>query len=152
MVAVVWAVVVWTPIGVRTGNLGALWMPAAIATSSMVGSLYYSESLGYLPCELCWYQRIGMYSLAIMLVIAAIRKDRNIALYALVLAAVGLGVAAFHYGLQIMPGEESCSLDAPCSIRWVNVFGWYTMPLMAASGFLAIGSSMLAVVMRRFES
>ena len=122
-----------------------LVLPAAasIATTSAAGSLYYSESLGYLPCELCWYQRIGMYSLAIILSLAVLRKDRAIAPYGLALAGAGFVVSAYHYWIQMFPADSSCSTDVPCSIRWVEEFGFVTMPFMALAGFFAIGASMI---------
>ncbi|MFM8015764.1 MAG: disulfide bond formation protein B, partial [Actinomycetota bacterium] len=60
-----------------------LAVPALVTSVSMIGSLYFSEAVGYRPCVLCWYQRIAMYSLAIVLVIAALRKDRAIRPYAM---------------------------------------------------------------------
>ena len=71
----------------------ALPVAAAIATVSMLGSLYYSEIRGFTPCELCWYQRIAMYSLAIILVVAVVRRDTHIAPYAATLSVIGFGIS-----------------------------------------------------------
>ena len=69
------------------GALGAsgLSLAALVAGTAMAGSLYLSEGADLIPCELCWYQRIGMYALAIVLVVAAIRRDWNIRPYASVI-------------------------------------------------------------------
>ena len=77
-----------------------LAIPALVTSVSMIGSLYFSEAVGYRPCVLCWYQRIAMYSLAIVLVIAAIRKDRAITPYAMALAGVGTVISGYHWLLE----------------------------------------------------
>ena len=101
-------------------------VPALVTSVSMLGSLYFSEAVGYRPCVLCWYQRIAMYSLAIILVIAAVRRDRAIAPYAMVLAALGAGIAGYHWLLERWPSLDTgtCSADAPCSVPYFEVFGF----------------------------
>lgn len=121
----------------------ALPLAASIAATAMLGSLYYSEIKGYIPCELCWYQRIAMYSLAIILVVAVIRQDRRIAPYGLTLATIGLGISAYHYFVQMFPRTASCGLDASCAVQWVDVFGFVSIPLMAGAGFFGVGACML---------
>ncbi len=122
-------------------NFRPLLLPVAlgIAAVAMVGSLYYSEVAGYTPCELCWYQRICMYPLVAVLAIALIRRDRAGGLYALPLTVVGLGLSIYHYRLQLSGGESSvCDASAPCTFRWVDTFGFVTIPFMAACGFLGV--------------
>lgn len=112
-----------------------------IATTAMLGSLWYSESVGFVPCELCWYQRIPMYALAVLLVVAAVRRDDAIRPYARILAGIGLALSAWHVAVQRVPalaGSAGCSADAPCTAMWVEAFGVFTIPTMAGSGFLAI--------------
>ncbi len=119
----------------------SLPIAAAVATTAMVGSLWYSEVAGFVPCELCWYQRIAMYSLAVLLVVAAIRRDPAVRVYGRVLAGIGLAISSWHVALQRVPslsGASTCSTDAPCSAIWVDVFGLLTIPTMAACGFLAV--------------
>lgn len=120
----------------------ALPLAAIVAATSMVGSLYFSEVLHFVPCQLCWYQRIAMYPLAPMLGIAAVRKDWGIRLYAWVLAGSGALIAAYHYLIEWMPNLEvtACSADVPCSAVYVREFGFVSIPFMALSGFLAIAT------------
>lgn len=118
----------------------ALGLASAVAVTATLGSLYFSEVVGFIPCTLCWYQRIAMYPLAIVLPIAAARGDLAIRPYAAVLAAIGAVIAAYHALLQRLPGLPSgaCSLDAPCSSIWVERFGVVTIPVMALIGFVSI--------------
>jgi disulfide bond formation protein DsbB len=125
-----------------------IWLMCAITTGAMVGSLYFSESVGYAPCKLCWYQRIAMYSIAIITFVAAIRRDKQIARYSLVLAALGLIVSTYHYLLEWFPTLESnvCSLDIPCTSVWFREFGFVTLCFMAGSAFIAVISISLALI------
>ena len=114
-------------------------LAALVAVGATLGSLYFSERAGFVPCELCWFQRIAMYPLAVILTIAAIRRDDDIRVYALPVAAVGLAIAVYHVQLQWFPDQSSfCEVTNPCSGRWVEAFGWMTIPQMAAIAFTAI--------------
>ena len=119
----------------------ALPLTALVATGAMVGSLYFSKSAGFVPCELCWYQRIAMYPLGPMLALAAFRRDRGIEPYALLIAVAGLGISLYHVQLQQWPDQGSfCEVANPCSGRWVEGLGWMTIPQMAAGSFALIVS------------
>ncbi|MGI9611912.1 MAG: disulfide bond formation protein B [Acidimicrobiales bacterium] len=125
----------------------ALEAAAAIAVACTAGSLYLSEVAGFLPCRLCWVQRAFMYPAAALLVLALVTKQRVLATIAAVLAVLGLPVALFHRYEQAA-GEVGgvCDPTNPCSGRWINHFGFVTIPTMAAVGFLAI---LVFVVMDR---
>ncbi len=117
----------------------ALEMAAAVAVTATIGSLYLSEGAGYDPCRLCWIQRGFMYPAAVLLVVAVIVRARWAALGAGALAAIGLPVALFHRLDQAVGGFGAvCELANPCSSRWLDHFGFMTIPTMAASGFVAI--------------
>ena len=118
----------------------ALPLAAVVAATSMFGSLYFSEVLHFVPCELCWYQRIAMYPLAPMLGIAAVRGDLAIRRYAWVLSVIGALIAAYHYTIEWLPNLEvkACSTEVPCTAVWVREFGFVSIPFMALSGFIAI--------------
>jgi disulfide bond formation protein DsbB len=118
----------------------ALPLAAVVAATSMFGSLWFSEVLHFVPCELCWYQRIAMYPLVPMLGIAAFRRDLAIRPYAWVLAGIGAPIAAYHYLIEWMPNLEvtACSTEVPCTAVWVRELGFVSIPFMALSGFLAI--------------
>jgi disulfide bond formation protein DsbB len=143
------AVVVLAAIG-RLGWLRAhlgpasLWLAFAVAATATAGSLYLSEVAGFVPCTLCWYQRIAMYPLVIVLGIAAWQGDAGVRRYVVPVAAIGAAIAGYHVALQRLPGLPSgaCSLDTPCTLIYIERFGFVTIPVMALIGFLAI----LAVV------
>ncbi|HEY7450977.1 MAG TPA: disulfide bond formation protein B [Candidatus Limnocylindria bacterium] len=118
----------------------ALWLAWLIAATAMAGSLYFSEVAHLVPCALCWYQRIAMYPLAFILLVAAVRGDLGVRPYATVLAAVGAVVAAYHVLLQRFPNlpSGSCSFEVPCSAIDLERFGFITIPVMALVGFVSI--------------
>jgi disulfide bond formation protein DsbB len=117
----------------------ALPLATAIAAVATAGSLYLSEVAGYVPCALCWYQRIAMYPLTIVLGVAALRRDRRVWLTAVPIAAIGSAVSVWHIVIERNPALGGpCDPTAPCSIRWVEEFGFLTLPTMALIAFLAI--------------
>lgn len=128
-------------------GLGALWLAFAVALTATVGSLYFSEVAGLEPCTLCWYQRIAMYPLAVILGVAAWRGDWGVRRYAAPLAAIGAVVATYHVALQRLPGLPStgCSLTAPCSAIDLERFGFVTIPLMALVAFAVILTVLFAL-------
>jgi len=130
-----------------------LAVPALVTSVSMIGSLYFSEAVGYRPCVLCWYQRIAMYSLAIVLVIAAVRKDRAVRPYAMALAGVGAVIAGYHWLLERWPSIDtgSCSADAPCSVPYFAVFGFVSLAFMAFCAFATV-LVFLGVVSRQTDA
>ncbi|MEO5975412.1 MAG: disulfide oxidoreductase [Ilumatobacteraceae bacterium] len=115
-------------------------LAAAIATTCMLGSLYFSEIVNYVPCRLCWYQRIMMYPLAVILIVAAIRRDSKIGWYAVPLATIGGTISTYHWLLERFPNLDSgaCEVTVPCEFVWFENFGFVTLPFMAFTGFLAI--------------
>jgi disulfide bond formation protein DsbB len=117
----------------------ALPLALAISTTATLGSLYYSEIADFPPCKLCWYQRIAMYPLPVLLFVAIVAGDRRVARYTVPLAAVGAAVAVYHIQLELFPEQASvCSADVPCTIKWVEEFGFMTIPVMALCGFAAV--------------
>jgi disulfide bond formation protein DsbB len=118
----------------------AVGLATAVAAVCTAGSLYYSEVANFPPCRLCWYQRIAMYPLVLLLGIAAARRDPGIRVYAMPLAAIGLVIAAYHLLIERFPSLEAgtCEVTNPCSIIWVEQFGYLTIPAMALSGFAFI--------------
>ena len=117
-----------------------------LAGVSMVGSLYFSEVAHYAPCKLCWYQRVCMYSVAVISLVAVIRRERSAAPYVLTLSLVGLVVSTYHYFVEWFPQLESrvCAVDVPCTTIWFRELGFLTMPSMAGIAFIAIILTMVA--------
>ncbi|WP_078555332.1 disulfide oxidoreductase [Bacillus alkalicellulosilyticus] len=117
--------------------LFSAWAISVIATS---GSLYFSEIVGFIPCELCWYQRIIMYPLVIILGVAVVKKDTKQALYGLIFSTIGIIVATYHYMLQKIPALstiDSCGI-IPCTGQYINWLGFITIPFLALVAFLLI--------------
>ena len=120
---------------------------AIVAVGATLGSLYLSEVANFVPCELCWFQRIAMYPIALIGTIAALRRDRAILPYTLALSLLGLGVSIYHIQLQHFPDQSSfCEVANPCTSQWVEAFGWMTIPQMAGISFALIATiSALAI-------
>ena len=128
------------------GFLGnqSLWLAWLVTVAATVGSLYYSEVARFEPCSLCWYQRIAMYPLVVILLVGAITRDRFVARYALPLTIAGAVLAIWNYLVQIFPGiEVACSTGVSCSEKDVLAFGWLTMPLMSLVSFAAVAVGVL---------
>jgi disulfide bond formation protein DsbB len=119
---------------------------AVAAGTATLGSLYLSEVAHLIPCTLCWYQRIAMYPLAVILTIAAIRRDAGVRIYAFVLAGIGTVIAGYHYIIQWFPNLEgtSCTTSVPCTGVWFRVFGFVSIPYMALSTFALVLVLMVA--------
>lgn len=126
-----------------------IWTQALIAT---LGSLYFSEFVGYIPCDLCWIQRIFMYPLIIIYGTAIIKKDANVALPGLVLSGIGMIIAIYHYALQKLPALNEaggfCG-DVPCNLQYINYFGFITIPFLSAVAFIVIFISHIVLLRDR---
>lgn len=133
-----------------TGNerhpLGWAALAAALATA---GSLYLSEGVGLIPCRLCWYQRFVMYPLALLLVVAWARSSFGVWKLALPASLIGLAISVYHVAIQFQPALEvtSCDAAAPCSARYVAVFGFVSIPWLAGSVFLLVAALMIALAL-----
>lgn len=123
----------------------APWLAWLVTATSMFGSLYFSESQHFEPCKLCWYQRIAMYSLVVVLLVGSLRRDRHLAWYAVPLAGIGILISIYHYLIEWYPQLETgaCSLTAPCTAIWFREFGFVTLSFMAMCGFAAVLALML---------
>ena len=129
----------------------ALWLAFLVALTATVGSLYFSEVARFTPCVLCWYQRIAMYPLVVLLGVAALRGDVSVRRYVGPVAIIGAAISIYHIGVERLPGLPSgaCSLDVPCDLIWIERFGFITIPVMALVGFLAILTLLFAFASSR---
>jgi hypothetical protein len=118
----------------------ALVIAAVAAATCTAGSLYFSEVADFVPCTLCWYQRIAMYPLVVILAIAAVRRDRDIWHYVVPLAGIGAAISTYHYIVEWFPEADSgvCKSTIPCTFVWFREFGFISLPLMALCGFALI--------------
>lgn len=122
-------------------NRSSLYIALLAAWIAMLGSLYFSEVAGYLPCELCWYQRILMYPLAAILAVGLLRQDAGLPYYVLPLSIIGQGFSTYHYLLEkttIFGAPTACRSGIPCTVAWINWFGFITIPFLAMIGFFII--------------
>ncbi|WP_027876829.1 disulfide bond formation protein B [Meiothermus cerbereus] len=121
--------------------LAFAWLVALVAT---LGSLYYSEVRNFIPCTLCWYQRIAMYPLVFILGIATWRNDAQIRPYALTLSLLGLFWSSYHLLELWVPGlaPNVCKGPIPCNVEYIPSF---PIPLQAAIAFLLISVALFLV-------
>ena len=133
----------------RTVEGYELWLAFVVAAIATGGSLFFSEIAHFVPCELCWYQRICMYPLSITTLLAALANDERIARYLLPLPVAGAGVAVYHLLVEngVVGQSTSCLISAPggCGVKWIDEFGYVTIPTLALTGFaLAFAFLLLA--------
>jgi disulfide bond formation protein DsbB len=130
----------------------ALWLAWLVAAVTMTGSLYYSLGAHFHPCPLCWFQRVCVYPFAVMLLIAALKKDDRVWRYVLPMASIGVVLAAYHAQLQAFPDQGGfCNLRDPCLNTDVNTFGFVTLPLMDLTALLLIITLTLVARSKRPE-
>jgi disulfide bond formation protein DsbB len=115
-------------------ELWAAFLVAAIATG---GSLFLSEVAGYIPCEMCWYQRICMYPLSLLTLFAAYHRDYRFARYLLPFPVIGACVSIYHLLIEnkVVATPQACQVGAGCTVKWINDFGYLTIPTLALTGF-----------------
>lgn len=116
------------------------------ALLAMLGSLYFSEIMGFPPCVLCWYQRICMYPLVVILLIGILKKDPNVYLYALPFSLIGLVIAIYHnllYYRIISDGGTSCSEGISCTAVYFEWLGFITIPFLSLMAFILITACLI---------
>ncbi|MED1904009.1 disulfide bond formation protein B [Bacillus thuringiensis] len=111
-----------------------------IATTAMLLSLIFSKWMKLPPCNLCWYQRMAMYPLVLILGIGMYRKDPYVRAYAFPFACIGLLVAVYQITIQAFPTSEMkiCSVGVSCIEDYLNLFGFISIPMLSFVGFLTI--------------
>ncbi len=134
------------------GDAG-VWLAFVVACAATAGSLYFSEVADYVPCRLCWFQRIAMYPLTVILLVGGLRNDRNVRWYAVPLAAIGAAISAWHSLIEWRPALDNgaCEFQGPaCTFVWFRQFG-LSLANMALIGFLTILILLLARVPARLD-
>lgn len=125
-----------------------LWLAFLVTAVATGGSLFFSEIAGFVPCELCWFQRIFMYPLAILTLFAAIANDFRVARYLLPLPVIGAGFSVYHLLVEngVVEQTQACLVSAPggCATKWIDEFGYMTIPTLALTGF-ALAFALLAL-------
>jgi disulfide bond formation protein DsbB len=127
-----------------------LYLGLLLSTIALAGSLIFSEVLKFIPCELCWYQRILMYPQVVLFGVAVWKNDKNVTQYILPLSIIGLAVAVYHYLLQLNPTILPCTDEiANCALREFNLLGFITIPFLSILGFGAV--VMLTLIARKYN-
>jgi len=106
-----------------------------------LGSLFFSEIMYFLPCSLCWYQRVFMYPLVFIFLVSLLYPDKNVFKYSFPLIVVGMLIAIYHNLLiiGIIPQTLSpCISGVPCNVDYLNYFGFITIPLLSFIAFFII--------------
>ena len=127
-------------------ELALAWVVALAATA---GSLYFSEVAHFVPCQLCWFQRIAMYPLALILLLASVWRDRRGAAYAVGLPLLGGAISAYQLWIEHHPESEipGCGIGVSCSVRWIEELGYVTIPVLALTAFAAV-AGLLVLALR----
>ena len=134
-------------------NWSIIFICWLIASVSTLGSLFFSEIMELPPCALCWYQRVFMYPLVILLLVGLFPFDKSIIKYALPLAFVGWVFAFYHYLLYagIIPESiQPCSQGVSCSETYLDLFGFLTIPMLSLISFSTL-VALLLVLKRRLS-
>lgn len=123
---------------IKKCSLYIAWLQAFVAT---IGSLYFSEIQKLPPCLLCWYQRIFMYPLVIIIAVGMLKKDKHLPYYVLPLSIIGALIALYQYLLQLGVFPEQiapCTIGVSCSSTDFVVLGFVTIPFLSLLAFLLI--------------
>ncbi len=118
-----------------------LYLSWLIAVVSMAGSLYFSNVLGYPPCDLCWWQRVATYPIVFILFVGLWRKDVNVPYYVLPLVIFGVVVSSYHNLIyyEIIPEVlKTCSSGVSCTTKFPELFGIFSIPLLSLLSYIAM--------------
>lgn len=125
----------------KSSSLIWLYVAWVIALLGMVGSLFFSEVMQFPPCALCWYQRIALYPLVVVIAVGIVLGDRHVRHYGLPFCFAGLLIAAYHnllyYGI-IPESITPCTQGVSCTDAQLELFGFITIPLLSLASFVAM--------------
>jgi disulfide bond formation protein DsbB len=158
LVGILWLVGVRRPLAaIRSAIWGyELWLTFLVAAIATGGSLFFSEVANFIPCELCWFQRICMYPIALISLLMALANDHRAARYLLPLPVIGAAVSIYHLLVEngVVEQSQACLVSAPggCATKWINEFGYVTIPTLALTGFALTFAFLLFAVFDRREA
>ena len=112
-----------------------------VASIATLGSLFFSEFMDFIPCTMCWYQRIFMYPLVFIFFMNLLQSDENVFKYATPLALIGFGFSFYHNLLMwgiISEDIVPCKYGVPCSTEYFEYFGFINIPFLALMAFSLI--------------
>jgi disulfide bond formation protein DsbB len=119
-----------------------LWAAFVVSATATAGSLFFSETAHFIPCELCWLQRVCMYPLSLATLLVALAGDHRAARYLLPLPIAGAGISIYHLLIEngVVAQAKACLISAPggCATKWIDEFGYVTIPTLALTAFLLL--------------
>ncbi len=124
------------------------WLLAALSTT---GSIFFSSVMEFAPCVLCWYQRICLFPLVIILGAGLLSSEKHVVKYSLPLALVGWSIALYHtllYSGIIPESIQPCSQGVSCTEEYIDLFGFITIPMLSLLSFSTI-IALLLILQRR---
>ncbi|HDR8277826.1 TPA: disulfide bond formation protein B [Bacillus cereus] len=137
---------IWGKAGEVVNNRNIVFGAWIITVFSTFGSLFFSEIMGFIPCDLCWYQRILMYPLIIILGIIYINKSYNHIYYVFPFCLLGMMLSGYHYAIQklspFLKMNMSCG-RIPCTGEYINFMGFITIPFLSFIAFTLLMICML---------
>jgi disulfide bond formation protein DsbB len=125
------------------------WLVAAVSTT---GSLFFSYVMEFAPCVLCWYQRIFLFPLVLILAVGLFPLDKKVVKYALPLAIAGWLTAAYHnllYAGIIPESIQPCTQGVSCTEEYIKLFGFLSIPMLSLLSFSTIIT--LLIILRRLS-
>ncbi len=131
-------------------SLTFIFFSFLISLIATLGSLFFSEIMNFIPCSLCWYQRIFMYPLVFLFLINLLFPDNKIFKYSFPLVFIGWIISIYHNLLmfKIIPENLSpCVQGVPCSVDYINWFGFITIPLLSFFAYTII--LILLIILKR---
>jgi len=135
-------------------NWTLLFLTWIIVTAATLGSLFFSHVMEFAPCVLCWYQRICLFPLVIILARGLFPFDKHVVTYAQPLAIAGFLTAVYHNLLysKIIPQElQPCSQGVSCTEKYIDLFGFLTIPMLSLLGFSTIITLLFLLKKRTFK-
>ena len=126
------------------------WLVSAVST---LGSLFFSHVMGFVPCVLCWYQRICLFALVLVLAVGLFPFDKKVVKFAMPLALTGLLIAAYHnllYAGIIPKSIQPCASGVSCTEKYIEIFGFISIPMLALASFATIAA--LLIILKRRDS
>ena len=134
-------------------NWNILFICWLIATTSTMGSVFFSYVMEFAPCVLCWYQRICLFPLVVLLAVGLFSFDKSVVKYTLPLAIAGWLTAFYHtllYAGIIPESIQPCTQGISCTEEYINLFGFITIPMLSLLSFSMI-IALLIILKRRMS-
>jgi disulfide bond formation protein DsbB len=135
----------------KSSSWNILFLCWLVSSVSAMGSLFFSYVMEFAPCVLCWYQRIFLFPLVIILAVGLFPIDKSVVKYALPLAIAGWLTAAYHnllYAGIVPESIQPCSQGVSCTEEYIDLFGFLSIPMLSLISFSTIIALLIILKMR----